>query len=766
MSEKQSYYCLGIGGMGMTPLALYLAQAGHAVAGQDRALNERNRRLLEAGGVTVEDWNLNRPLPDAHFVISSAISANNPFYIRAQEAGIPVSRRGALQAELVNPKSLVAIAGSHGKTTTTGLVSWGLEQSEVDANWLVGGLFRAPARPPAHYSPSADWVVAEVDESDGTMDRCRPRISIILNLDWDHADQYPTTKDLETAFVRLMENTGEGLLVPAGGRLESMARDYFSGTIRTFGEGGDYHHKIVSSDLDGLTLSLEGSFEPREIFLPLAGTFNARNAVAALGALHWMTGATPGAEVFSKFPGLLRRQERLLEQENLSVWEDYAHHPTEIKEILNLMQGHYPDRELVVVFQPHRFSRTRTLKRELAQALAPADRIFIQPVYGASETEEEAGNLDSFLTACGEADIEVDAPHPGPDLFSSLRSHTDAPKTILFVGAGDVTEQGTVFSSLIEHKWDIRESWLSWVQAQMHPDCLLALDEPLNNKTTLRVGGTAQCYAEPANFSDLRVLLRSAAHFGLPRFILGRGSNLLIPDEGFPGLVIRFQHPFWRRIEPLDDDRLLVGAGTRLRDLATQAARLELSGFEFMEGIPGSLGGSLRMNAGAMGSWMFDVVERVQLMKADGTLLDLDRSAFRVGYRNVEELKQWLALGAVLKSPGREATDAIRKKMQDYMLSRKASQPRDPSAGCIFKNPDGDAAGRLIDTAGLKGLRVGEAQVSEIHGNFIINRGEASSQDVLDLVKEVRRRVLEKHGIELEPEVLLMGATWEEILRS
>lgn len=765
MKQKDSYYCLGVGGMGMTPLALYLVQAGHEVAGQDRALNEKNRRLLEAGGVRVEDWNLNRVVPDAHFVISSAISANNPFFIRAQEAGVRVSRRGALQAELVNTQSLVAVAGSHGKTTTSALLSYALEREGVDANWLVGGLFRDPHRFPAHFSPTADWIVAEVDESDGTMDRCRPRISVILNLDWDHADQYPTSKDLETAFVRLMENTSEGLLVPAGGRLEAMARQYFSGSIRTFGEGGDYFHKVVSSDLEGVTLSLEGTFDAQTIHLPLPGTFNARNAVAALAAMHWMLKSTPSETVFGGFPGLQRRQQKLLEQETLSVWEDYAHHPTEIKEFLSLMQGHYPDREVDVVFQPHRYSRTRILKRELAQALAPADRIFIQPVYGASEAEEESGNLEAFLRVCEEADIEVESPHPGPELFSALRTHADQPKAILFIGAGDVTEQASVFSTLIQRKWEIREAWLHWVEDQVHPECVLAQDEPLHNKTTLRVGGAAQCYAEPANFSDLRVLLRSAAHFGLPRFILGRGSNLVVPDEGFPGLVIRFQHEFWRRIEPLEEDRLLIGAGTRLRDLAAQAARMELSGFEFMEGIPGSLGGSLRMNAGAMGSWMFDVVERVQLMKPDGTLLDLDRSAFRVGYRNVEELKQWLALGAVLKSPGREATEAIRQKMQDYMLTRKSSQPRDPSAGCIFKNPDGDAAGRLIDTAGLKGLRVGDAQVSDIHGNFIINRGEATSQEVIDLVREIRQRVLEKHGIELEPEVLLMGTTWEEVMR-
>ena len=171
------------------------------------------------------------------------------------------------------------------------------------------------------------------------------------------------------------------------------------------------------------------------------------------------------------------------------------------------------------------------------------------------------------------------------------------------------------------------------------------------------------------------------------------------------------------------------------------------------------------MNAGAMGSWIFDVVERVQLKNATGQQEDLPQSAFHFGYRKVEEISQGIALGAILKSP--EASDrvAIREQMDSYAAVRKASQPREPSAGCIFKNPEGNYAGKLIDEMGLKGLKVGDAEVSTLHGNFIINRGRATAQDIITLVARIRAMVYEGTGYLLEPEVLLLGQDWATVLK-
>ena len=186
--------------------------------------------------------------------------------------------------------------------------------------------------------------------------------------------------------------------------------------------------------------------------------------------------------------------------------------------------------------------------------------------------------------------------------------------------------------------------------------------------------------------------------------------------------------------------------------------------FEFLEGIPGSLGGALRMNAGAMGGWMFQLVEEVEFVRMNGEVICMKREDLNVGYRYCEDLMDAIATSAILRSPSREEVETIQDRMKEFSVHRINSQPQEPSAGCIFKNPEGNHAGKIIDELGLKGFKIGNAEISEVHGNFIINRGGASSDDVIAIIKHARKRALEERGIELNPEVMLVGKTWEEVL--
>ncbi|MES1167165.1 MAG: UDP-N-acetylmuramate dehydrogenase, partial [Pseudomonadota bacterium] len=241
-------------------------------------------------------------------------------------------------------------------------------------------------------------------------------------------------------------------------------------------------------------------------------------------------------------------------------------------------------------------------------------------------------------------------------------------------------------------------------------------------------------------------------------------SNLIVPDEGVDGVVVSLAHPAWAEFEPRPDGRLWVGAGLRLKNLCGLAGKAGLTGFEFLEGIPGSVGGALRMNAGAMGGWIFDVVDEVQLMTATGDVKTLRKAEMHVDYRHCAELHHAIALGALLRPAAPADLDAINRQIDVYRRKRQESQPREPSAGCIFKNPPGNSAGRLIDESGLKGERVGDAEVSTVHANFIVNRGHATGADVLELVRRVRARVRQAKGVELEPEVLLYGKEWKDVL--
>ncbi|HEX9047287.1 MAG TPA: UDP-N-acetylmuramate dehydrogenase, partial [Verrucomicrobiae bacterium] len=219
----------------------------------------------------------------------------------------------------------------------------------------------------------------------------------------------------------------------------------------------------------------------------------------------------------------------------------------------------------------------------------------------------------------------------------------------------------------------------------------------------------------------------------LPFFILGRGSNLLVRDGGFRGVAVCLSAPDFARIT-VEGERLYCGAGARLKQVAVEARRNGLGGLEFLEGIPGSVGGALRMNAGAMGGAIFDVVEAVRVMEFDGSARELLPRDMAVAYRSCATLKRCVALGATVR--GRpEAVEAIAQRMNALSQKRWSSQPAAPSAGCMFKNPPTVPAGRLIDELGLKGLRVGGARVSLEHGNFLVNDGGATAADVLELIR-------------------------------
>ena len=280
-------------------------------------------------------------------------------------------------------------------------------------------------------------------------------------------------------------------------------------------------------------------------------------------------------------------------------------------------------------------------------------------------------------------------------------------------------------------------------------------DEPLAKHTTMRIGGPADVYVEPASEADLANVLKFCAERDMPFFILGRGSNLLVRDGGVRGVVICLAHPQFSQIE-IVGERLHCGAGAKLKNVSVEAKRNNLSGVEFLEGIPGSVGGALRMNAGAMGAWTFGAVESVRFMDYDGEIHERVAGEVPVEYRACPLLKANIALGAVFKCTPLPREE-IEKRMLAYSEKRWESQPAAPSAGCIFKNPGTIPAGKLVDELGLKGARVGGAMVSAEHGNFIVNDGQATARDVLELIAQLKARAKGARGIELHTEVEIIG---------
>ncbi|HLX70931.1 MAG TPA: UDP-N-acetylmuramate dehydrogenase [Verrucomicrobiae bacterium] len=300
-----------------------------------------------------------------------------------------------------------------------------------------------------------------------------------------------------------------------------------------------------------------------------------------------------------------------------------------------------------------------------------------------------------------------------------------------------------------------KEQLVEEITRRVAPETAVRRDEPLAKRTTLRVGGPADVFVEPASEEDLASLLKLCADYNVRFFVLGRGSNLIVRDGGFRGIVISLAHPFFSRIE-IKGDRLHCGAGAKLKNVAVEAKRSGLAGLEFLEGIPGSVGGALRMNAGAMGAATFDAVESVRLMDYTGNARDVSPGDLEIEYRCCATLKSHVALGAVLKTRA-DSRQSIEQRMIAFSKKRWTTQPAAPSAGCMFKNPTSIPAGKLIDGLGLKGQRVGGAFVSAEHGNFIVNDGTATARDVLQLIENLKQRVKAERGIDLHTEVEIIG---------
>lgn len=296
---------------------------------------------------------------------------------------------------------------------------------------------------------------------------------------------------------------------------------------------------------------------------------------------------------------------------------------------------------------------------------------------------------------------------------------------------------------------------LPLLKQRLSTGAVIRENEPLARRTTLRVGGPADLYVEPADENDLARVLQLCRGQGVPWMMLGRGSNLLVRDGGIRGVVICLAAPIFSEIR-IEGERVICGAGARLRSVAFDAKKGSLTNLEFMEGIPGNIGGALRMNAGAMGGSMFQVVESVRMMDSEGNISEKTAAEIPVEYRSCPLLKTNIALRAVLQ--GRlAAREEIDRKMNECSQKRWSSQPQAPSAGCIFKNSATVPTGRLVQELGLKGARRGGAVVSEVHGNFIVNEGNATAREIIELIELVKEKARTLRGIELHTEVQIVG---------
>ncbi len=285
----------------------------------------------------------------------------------------------------------------------------------------------------------------------------------------------------------------------------------------------------------------------------------------------------------------------------------------------------------------------------------------------------------------------------------------------------------------------------------------VSVGDDMSDHTTFKIGGAADLIVEPSNKNQLAAVLKMARQFGIPYFVMGNGSNLLVGDRGIRGVVIKISNEM--SDFEVSGEYIRAESGVKLSRIANAALNEQLSGFEFASGIPGTLGGAIFMNAGAYGGEMKDVVQEVTYIDKDTfEIKTVQNSGCDFGYRKSIFSESGAIICEALLKLNRGNAEEIKEKMTELSAKRVEKQPLDkPSAGSTFKRPEGYFAGTLIQDCGLKGFKIGGAEVSQKHAGFVINSGEATAKDVLDLIEHIKKEVKNKYGVELEPEVKMVG---------
>lgn len=739
-------HLIGVAGSGMSGIAGLLLALGHHVSGSDKVDTVEVKRL-QSLGLVFHTPHRAEDVVDARLVIySSAIREGNAAYDAALRLGKTMVRRAEALAALMLGKRGILVCGMHGKTTVSSMAAHVLRAAGAHPSHYVGAEIPILGTN-ARWDAGGEFFVAEGDESDGTIVCYHPEHAIVLNIEPEHLDHYADLAAIDAAFSRLLDQTDGKIFYCAD---DAGATRVCGGRSRavSYGKAGTYSYKdFRTADFSStFTFCREGQ-ELTRVTLNVPGEHNALNATAVLAlAAELELDLSKCASALGSFRGARRRFEVVYSSKDYLIVDDYGHHPTEIAAVVQAARNTGRKR-IVLLFQPHRYTRTQALSGEFGRALVLADAAVVTDVYPASETPIPGvtGKLIAdaavasgakhvvYVASRAEAGIEAGRLLREGDLLVTL-------------GAGNIHEQGAALAKDLQT--------LEMLHSAMGGG-IARLYEPMSKHTTMRVGGPAQFWLEPETEEGFCELVRTAHEAGIPFMVIGRGSNLIVRDGGLRGAVVRLRRGVFGECS-VEGDKIRAGVGVRLKALSGAAISAGLAGFEWMEGIPGDVGGCLRMNAGAMGVEAFDQVERLRYADHEGNILEKTPRDLEVHYRSVPLLRSNYALSAVFR--GTPSTpEEVERRTRDYSAKRKASQPAGASAGCIFRNPEGGKAGQLIDMSRLKNLHVGAARVSDVHANFILNDGGATASEILALIEQVKSEVYKRHGVRLETEVQIIG---------
>ena len=760
----RTVHLIGIGGTGMSAIAIFLLENGYKVTGSDKNTSPYFE-LVRAKGADARIGSHPDLAIQADIIVrSSAVRDEDPEVLAGKAAGIPVLKRSDFLPEITAGKSTIAVAGTHGKTTTTAMLIETLSALGQNPSFILGSEIKKLGTN-AHATQSEIFVI-EADEYDYMFHGLTPQISVITNIEYDHPDCFATPEIYEQAYVDFLNKTKPGgialLCAEDPGVKHLLANNRFEHIqVLTYGldQTCDYtvlfldpslsSNEFVLTSKRGGIPQLSGPFTPS-----LPGKHNALNATAVLACLH-ILGINPqlAVESLAEFSGTERRWDIVYDKDGITLINDYGHHPTQLRHTLEAARNAYPGHKIWAVWEPHTFSRTQRLQKDYIEALDLADQAIIMQIYAAREADE--GYTPQVIVDALEEGKALYLPDQdeATELIHELSQHNDL---IIVFSAGKGPQFSAKLQTLFEE--DIQkmtQPTLPMRKLETLFGAKLQRGEELAKYTSIRAGGPAAGLVIINTLDEMRHAVNTLWSLDIPFKIIGGGSNLLISDKGYPGIVLINR---CQKVEILKDQTpplVYAEAGANLGTFSQIASRAGVGGLEWCNSIPGTVGGAVYGNAGAHGSDVEATLLNVNILTQDGGEQTLNLEDMAYQYRSSKFKREGIGVVILSATFHGEHVDAKTslEKLEELTAKRAKTQPKGYSFGSTFKNPKDNFAGRLLEEVGMKGFVNGNARVSDKHANFILNDGKATAQEIFELIRMGQKRVKERFDIDLQTEI-------------
>lgn len=768
LNRTHTYHIIGIGGTGMSAIAVVLHEMGYDVQGSDQNDSPAIKRLRDLGiRVTVGHDAAN--LDGADVVLySSAVHPDNPEFAAAQLRGLPAFKRSQFLTALLDGRKTVAVAGTHGKTTTTSMLAWMMSALNLAPGFIIGSTPKNLGTNAA--AGKSDLFIIEADEYDRMFHGLRPDIAILTRIEADHPDCFPTVADYNSAFIEFFNGCKPGAIILSNSADRAqpalLAASSNQLKIKTYGTEltDDYRmadFTLLENGCNAFRFIVTETGQSVQVNMNIHGRHNCYNACAALAALHENgIDIEAAAQKLSEFSGIARRFEIIAESVNTIVIDDYAHHPTEIRATIRAARDAFPERKIWTLWQPHTYSRTKELLNEFVTAFSESDWIVVTNIYAAREKETDFGFADLKKALRKEVPNAIFA-ETNERAVELLTIGVQSGDVILTCSAGDANKIGPEVLKRQEAIVHNRDK-ASEIPA---PE----FERNIAVYANAHVGGPADELYVVKTTGELHRLIEDAQHNRIPVKVVGGLTNTLFDDAGFRGrLIINQSRDIlirWQTVNPESNKQgaeITVDAGLPLHDLVRATVAFNLTGLEWATRIPGSVGGAVYGNAGAYGSEIKNSLIRIDYLNENGYLDEMTVDELELAYRS-SIFKSGMKKGVIIRAVFRLEqgnVDEIEAKYNEIWEKReKFNFKNQGSLGSVFRNPTGDYSGRLITECGLRSATVGGAMVTDFHGNIFVTNPGATANDFKQLVQKAHDAVLEKFGIDLRTEIEFVPET-------